>query len=491
MRNTFVNWKLPARQIASSASNWLGFLFFIFCFLEFSPPVFAISWSDFFPPVQLKDSQRQPPGPAIAPEVVGGLDAYSNTLDNQTNCQKTVIIKKTWEPKKEKVGTDANGNPITQFVSQNARDLRETINVDKISNNGMRNFQSYFAKGEIKCNEESVQEHFKDMNISGSSAFTRMNSVTNLNVERSRFLHDVAESINTQKPIIDVTAQDNQIAWSCNNTCIELSKNPKNCRPVTVSELLYGLRDQEIYYRDSTSPPTRFPNRTLDIVNKYYSIKYKNAFSPLPLETYRFMYDQLSAPKGNVVNYIETTSYDGYDGQRPINPVVTIFKRNLPNAASLTWGDTVKQVNSVNSTPLPQSEVSDYCNNYSANESLTIDRPNPGIFDIFVNGLFKVLAPGEKYEHQEGISFNIRNDKKLTTNPQGVEQAWANLIPASDLDKNNYQDESYTSTVPENEKYNIVDPLNRGNKIYECSFNKFLRPASWQENDPPQQGCPN
>ena len=458
------------------------------CFLEFSPPVFAFSWQDYFPPIKLEESKRQPPDTAIAPEVVGGLNAYSNLLGHQVKCIKKVKLVRFWEPKTANTDTtDSSGNPIKEFVAQDARDLEDQDELQNLSNNGLRNFQSLFAKGEVKSNIESTQDSFKDMNISGMGAFTRMNSINNLDVERSRYLMDVVESLNTTDPE-DVVAQDVQIAWDCNGTVTELSQKPKKCRPITVSELLYGLRDLPLYFTDDYAlPPTTFPQDTIDFISGYYPNGYQqrfnSTFTQLPLETYLSMYYQLNAPKGNVDNKIKITNFDCYVNGKPDCPVVTGVQRNLPAAVALAapQSKTFNQVASINAPPLPNSSDEEYCTDFAENDIVGIDKPPVSTIMLWVHGLFKHLAPGESYRHEEGIELVVRNDVGLARGSRDVEKSLLQLIPAENITKNDYLNKTFTSATSSNAKYGIIDPCNRCDKIYNGSYINFLRPASWQK----------
>jgi len=100
---------------------------------------------------------------------------------------------------------------------------------------------------------------------------------------------------------------------------------------------------------------------------------------------------------------------------------------------------------------------------------------------LWVHGLFKHLAPGESYRHEEGIELVVRNDVGLARGSRDVEKSLLQLIPAENSAKNDYLNKTFTSATDSNAKYGIIDPLNRGSKIYEGSYINFLRPASWQK----------
>jgi len=460
-------------------------------------PIFALSWQDYFPPIKLDESKRQPPDTAIAPEVVGGLDAYSNTLDKQVKCLKIYQAKKFWEPKEEVVGTDENGNPIKEQVAQDAVNLEEIHNLDRYVGEGFRVFQSFFAKGEIKEGIDATETSFKDMNISGSGAFNRINSINNLNVERSRYLMDVVESLKPPEEANDVVAQDVQIAWDCQDTVTPLSQNPKNCREITVSELLYGLQELPFYYTDDyTLSPTTFPADAIAFINSYYPngyySRFKKNFSKLSSETYLSMYQQLNAPKGNVNTKIKYTNYNKYDMStgKAYDPVTDSSDRNV-NAGSLAspQAKTINLVSSINTPPLPNSTDQDYCDDYVVVDKNSTDLAQESWFKLFAMGLFKHLAPGESYVHKQGFEMVYRSPVDIVSGARDGEKALINLIPADNIDKNKFLDEKFSSTTKKNEKFGVVNAFSRGSKIY-CAYNNFLRPASWQTNDPINPNCP-
>jgi len=468
--------------------------FLVFGLFLLVKPVQAINLFDlFFPPLSVKNSSRQPPKTVLAPEVVSD-DAFSNTLkDSPEICSGAAGLSKTWPPKKETV-EDEQGNSVDVFVAQDARDLDGEMDLVNLSNNGFRDFHTFLARGEIKCTQDDLDTSFKDLTIAGQGSASRSTPQADINVLRSLLLKQAAESLN-QKKKVDTITQDYQVAWSCQGSCTELSKKPGGCRPVTLSEILFGLRSQQIYYTSRTAPPTFPPGDIISKLSQYFGNNcssdygcFQNrfggqVFSPLSVGTYLFMLKQLNyTPKGNVNNRITVIRYDCYNGEKAC-PSPTIFNRNLPNAAALLSDQAYsasKMINPAGQASLPNTDL---CDNTIVNPAPAIDKPPIGIITLFVHGLFKRLAPGETYSHSETNEIYSDYDQKSTKNSAEAEKTYANFVPAATQKQEGLKEKAFSSKTPANQNYPIPDAFNRGDAYY-TTFAKLLIPASWQGNSP-------
>lgn len=463
-------------------------------FLLSVTPARAFNLIDFlFPPVQMQPSTRDTPGPALAPEVPSN-DTYSNTLkENTVDCNGAVPLSNTWDPVKKATGTtNANGEAVEEYVPYDAKDLTGELDVKNLSNNYYRNFELFFAKGGVKCTEERLRQSINDLSASGSNASNRAIPREQLLVAKSKLLSDVALSLN-QKDKVDTVAQDFQITWSCSGTCQELTNtSAANCRPVYLSEVIYGLQGEDLYYSSPTSPPSKFPGSVLKAVNSHYgnncssdygcysSRSKGKSFSPLSKKDYLLFYKQISAsPKGNVDNKITVINWDGYDtaAQRKINPTPTVFHRNLPNAAPAYYGNAqlLGYVSPQKQTNLPNADM---CNSVETTSTVAIDQPLPALIALFVHGIFQHVPAGESYSHSENIEVTSTYENQVVSNTQIAEKAYSNMIPNASLKNENLIDQKFSSKTTANDGSPIVDPANRADKLLN-KMTRMLRPASW------------
>ncbi|KKR66645.1 MAG: hypothetical protein UU09_C0049G0003 [Microgenomates group bacterium GW2011_GWA2_40_6] len=410
-------------------------------------PVIAAGLLDLiYPPLNLKDSVRKPPKEALAPEIISN-DSFSNTFKEPLNCHGDTSISRHWDPKEEQTGTDADGKPIFEFVAQDARDLNGEMDIKNLSNNGFRNFHTWSARSPISCSSGSVDKNFHDLSVAGQGSANRMTPGLQILYLRGLLLIEAASSLN-QTDKQDLITQDAQLVWSCGGSCVELSQKPKSCRPVTLAEILYGLRSEPLYYSSATSSPTTFPSDIISKLAAYFNGNCNSdygcfqkrfpgvPFSPLSLADYLLIFHQLNPiPRGNVDNRVTVTRYDGYD--------TAAQKKILPN-------------------PNPPAT----------------DKPPPTSILLFVLGLFKHLAPGESYDHSETNEIKSSYDPKIISNSAKAENTFINLIPAEEINKNNLVGRPFASKTDTNKDFPLSDPFNRGNDLY-TTFGKFLRPAAW------------
>lgn len=474
-------------------SKFFFILFLVFCFLFLPIPAEAAFWDFLFPPVQMQPSTRTAPGPALAPEVPSN-NTYSNTLkDNTVECNSQAVLRKSWEPVTETVtATDSSGKIIQkeEFVDYEARDLEATMDVKNLSNEYYRNFQSFFARGAIKCTPEAAKKQFLGLNMDGSSSSLRAVPYQKILYYRSQFLKKVALSLNNSTPL-DTVVQDYQIAWSCQGTCQEMSElKPNSCRPVYLSELVYGLADKALYYDDPTLPATTFPSDVLSAVSSHYRCGgnfgcYRDRssgqpFSPLSQDTYELLFDQINfVPKGNADSKVTVTNYGGYDtlNQRPLNPQPTTFHRTLPNAAAATSQEaqSLAYVNPTEQKDLPNADL---CANPKLNSSTSRDQPVNNLFTLFVKGLFRVVTAGNSYQHSESLPVATTYDEQVVDNTKVSEKAFSNMIPVQTLKQGGYIEQPFSSITSANQNNPIPDPGYRANELY-LKMRSLLRPSSW------------
>ncbi len=474
----------------------LSTLYFI---LSTASPVQAASfWQKLFPPLQIKDqTERKAPNEAIAPEIPSN-DSYSNTLtDDTANCSGNGAAGNSWSADDHKTDVtkiDKDGNKYTEKIYQdyNAENLGGEIDLKNLSNEYYRNFQSFFARGSIKCTEDKAKNSFLSLEMNGSSASLRSLPTNQINYHRSQFLTDAAMSLNNSEPL-DTVAQDYQIAWDCQGTCLEMSQDEtktSSCRPVYLSELVFGLQNELLYYPTPESQPENFPSKILTPVLSHYSGNcgtygcYSERsggkpFIPLPKEDYLLFYKQLNyIPKGNVNSRVTVTNYRGFDiaNDQPINPVDETHNRTLPNAAAAysPQSSTLSFVNPIQQQPLPDGDL---CNSKVSPQS-SRDKPQSKNIATFVLGLIQRVLAGNNFNKSVSIPTASTYDNKIVKNVQVSEQAFSNMIPSESLEKKKLLEEKFSSKTPANDQANVVDPGYRSDLLYQ-EMRSLLRPASW------------
>lgn len=444
----------------------------------------------------MKTSRRDAPGPALAPEVPSN-DTYSNTLkENNINCQGVVGLSKTWEPEKKATGTtNASGQPVEEFVPYDAKDLESEMDVKNLSNDYFRNFQSFFARGGIKCTEERAKRNFNSLSMDGSSASLRATPHTQVLYSRGQFLSEVALSLYEGGTPHDTVVQDYQVAWSCSGTCQELTnKSVSGCRPIYASEIIFGLQNEAIYYPSPGADPTTFPGGVLTAVRSHYGSNcagddygcYKKrsggeTFSPLSRDLYQLMFKQINfVTKGNADNKITVIRYGDYDtaAQKKINPSPTIFHRTLPNAAAASANESQKSLSYVNPTQQKNLPNANLCDNVKVNSETARDLPKPALISLFALGLFKHVPAGESWHQSETNEITSTNENQVVPNTQTAEQAFANMIPGTVLKKQDLINQEFSSKTTVNKDYPIPDPGYRANLLYRQMLS-LLRPSTW------------
>jgi hypothetical protein len=476
------------------------FLFFLASSLYFlisPPPAHAFSLVDLiFKPLIMKSSTRK--APDIAPSREGiSEDSYSNTLIGDTiTCEGTTTISKSWAPEQKNVDTgttDSNGNHIyeTVYVDYDANGpIESQMDVKNLSNDYYRNFQTFFARGGIKCTESRAKADFTNFDIEGTGAALRATPYKQLMYYRSQFLTEVAQSLNQKNPV-DTVAQDYQIAWSCNGSCQEIgSDSTSSCRPIYVSEIIFGLQSEAIYYDSPDSSPTTFPSSVLTNINGHYSgscsgnygcyssRSNNKTFVPLTKDLYKLMYSQLNfVPKGNVNSKVTVTNYDGYNtvSKTKTNPVKTTFDRNLP-AAAAAYSNQAQALNLLTYNGQKKLSNTSICDNVETNSNIAQDQPQPTAVPLYVKGTFQHVPAGQSYSHSEDIEVKTTYNAQVKNNTELLENAYLNLIPFEKT--KNYQDMAFSSTTTTNQNNPIPDPGNRADAIYK-EMRSMLRPSSW------------
>ncbi len=447
----------------------------------------------------MENSTRSAPDPALAPEVPSN-NTYSNTLKNDIIiCSGNGAAGNSWSKEDHKTTVtkvDSNGNPYTEnlYLDYNAENLGGEIDLKNLSNEYYRNFQSFFARGSIKCTEEKAKNSFLSLEMNGTSASLRSLPTSQINYYRSLFLTEAALSLNNSDQL-DTVTQDYQIAWDCQGTCIEMSQDKSklasSCRPVYLSEIIFGLQNEALYYRNPTSEPESFPSALLTpILSHYsgscgtygcYSTRSKGkSFVPLAKEDYLLFYKQLNyIPKGNVNSRVTVTNYKGFDinGDRPIDPVETTDDRTLPNAAAAysPHSTTLSFVNPSLQKPL---ENTDMCQNSEVSHLTSRDKPEFNNIPTFVEGIIAFVEAAFDFSKSVPIPVSTTYDKKIVDNVKVSEQAFFNMIPSESLEKKKLLEESFSSKTPSNDDANVVDPGYRSDLLYQ-EMRSLLRPSSW------------
>jgi hypothetical protein len=439
----------------------------------------------------MQPSTRSAPGPALAPEVPSN-NTFSNTLeDDVVTCDGLTTISKTWAPVQQGTGiTDVNGNEIFEYVDYDAvGPIEGEMDVENLSNNFYRNFQLFFARGGIKCTQSRANTDFTDLNAEGVGAALRATPYSQVLYYRSQFLFEIAQSLDQNSPI-DTVAQDYQIAWSCDGTCQELTnQSASSCRPVYVSEIIFGLKDEPIYYSSPDSSPATFPGTIISNIQNYYSGNCSGAygcyssrskgksFSPLTKDLYKLMYSQLNfVPKGNANSKVTVTNYGGYNtvARTKTNPIPTTFDRNLPAAAAAnsTQAQALKLVTYANQKKLPSS----LCDDPEITSDIARDQTLAAKFALFVKGMFQRVPAGQTYTQSESIEVTTTYDANIIPNVETAEMAYLNMIPSA---KNKALIEKpFSSITTANRDNPIPDPGYRADALYQ-QMKSLLRPASW------------
>ena len=468
------------------------FLFLASCF-SFPKTAHAFSlWDLLFPPTQIKNATRKAPNKAVAPEIPSD-DSYSNTLKNNTKtCNGETVVSNSWSPKTEDI-FDENGNKIgTTEVPQDAENLNGNLDLKNISNEYYRNFQSFFARGASKCTHAAANRTFNSLEMNGTSASLRSLPSNQINYYRSQFLVEATNSLNESEQL-DTVAQDYQLVWDCQGTCQELNSatDTSSCRPVYLSELVFGLQNEKLYYPKPDSEPENFPPNILTPVLAHYSgscgsygcYSHRSngkSFVPLPKEDYLLFYKQLNfIPKGNVNSKVTITNYYGWDmnTETATNPRDETYDRTLPNAAS-AYSPNANTLSFVSPSNQKSLENTDICDDTTISPLTSRDVPQELNISAFVKGLIKHLAPGESFSKSYSNHTASTYDKQIENNVKISEQAYSNMLPSKVIEDNKLLEESFSSKSSANGNAPIVDPGYRSDKMYQV-MRSLLRPSNW------------
>jgi hypothetical protein len=470
-----------------------GLLILISFFCLSATPVYAFNLLDFiFPPVKMESSTRSAPGPALAPEIPSN-NTHSNTLkDNTATHNGYSTISKSWQPVMVGTGvTDSNGNEIQKYVDYDANGpITGKFSIKSLSNNYYRDFQSFFARGSIKCTEAGAKANFSSFDIDGSSASLRATPAKQIYYYRSQFLSEDIQSLD-QKNLLDTVVQDYQIAWSCNGLCQELTNksNTSSCRPVYLSELLFGLQDQALYYSTPDSTPTLFPSELISAVNTYYSSSCSSlancyslrskgkSFTPLSKDLYSLMYQQINyVPKGNAIRKIVTINYNCTDANgEPSCPVATTVENNLPNAAAATskYSESLSYVNPANQSDLGNASL----DNIETSSDTALDQPLDVGVSLFA-AFEKHVSAGASLTKNVHIGITTIYDAQVVTTAQIAEKAFLNMIPAAAIESKSLQNISFASSTTSDKNNSVPDPGYRADMLYQ-EMRTYLRPSTW------------
>lgn len=456
---------------------------FIFFLLSASPSRASNIFDFIFPPVQMKTSTRSAPNAAIAPEVPSN-DTYSNTLKEKTfSCDSVVTASKHWEPVIKGTGiTDANGNEIKEYVDYTANGpIEGKLDIKNLSNDYYRNYQTFFARGGIKCTEERARSAQTNLTADGVGAATRATPNQQIMYYRGLFITEIAKSLDQKNPL-DTVVQDYQIAWSCGGLCQEIgnSSSSSSCRPVFVSEILLGLKDNAYYYPTLDSSPETFPSSILSNIQSYYANNCSSpygcyssrskgkSFSPLSKSTYELLYDQLNfIPKGNVNTKLAVTKYTCTDSSgEPSCPSIVYVDRTLPNAAAANADQNLSFLVYDNQPSLSNPS---YCDNVQ-NSSEATDHPLDTSVPLSA-AFSKLVKAGNSLDKE--VKFNLKStvNSQGITNTQVNETALFNLIPYSQAE--NLEKNAFSSTIGGNNPPDMGYRANSGYKVVQSLLNSY------------------
>lgn len=470
--------------------GWVIVLFLI-SFFYFSPaPVHAFDLLEFlFPATKMQKSTRSAPKNAIAPEVVSN-DTHSNTLVGDTiTTVSTSEISKSWTPPQRDTGkVDSEGNHIYEYYDYTASGtITGEMDTKNLSNNYYRDFQSFISKGSLKCSTKEAKKIQTSFDMDGSNFSTRAVPYKEIAYYRSQFLVEDIKSLDQKNPI-DTVVQDYQIAWSCGGTCQELTDKSKtsSCRPIYLSELLFGLQDKTLYYSSKTSSPTTFPSDIISAVNSYYSSSCSSStscyssrsngksFSPLSKTTYEMMYKQINfIPKGNVNSTVTAYNYSDYTNNQTTK---TTVNRTLPNAASASHvfsEEILKKINPSNQDSLSNATLE----NTSVNSDIARDQTQDDKLTLSAtDNNFANVKAGQPYTQKVNVKIETVQKKETVDVAKVSEQTFSNIIPF-EAGKNT-RNQAFASTTSTNENNSISDPGYRADLLYQ-EMRSYLRPSSW------------
>lgn len=460
----------------------LTFLIFV-SYFALPTPSYAFNLLDFFfPPIQMKSSTRSAPGPALAPEVPSD-NTYSNTLVGDTlTCESSSKIYKTWDPVQKDTGTtDANGNPIYEYVDYVASGtIKDEMEIKNLSSDYYRDLQSLIAKGSIKCTDEAIRKTQNSYNMDGTSFSSRGVPYRELAFYRSHFLVDIAKSLDQSNPV-DTPVQDYQIAWSCGGKCQDLTNTSasSSCRPVYVSELLFGLQNESLYYPTKDSSPTSFPSDIISAINSYYASSYSSrskgkSFAPLSRDLYKLIYKQLVfIPKGNLNSKVTTYNYSDYTSK---TTVPSSIDRTIPNGAASAYGASQEILGKFIPSGQTKLANSSLCDDVGVNTEIARDNTLDSTFTLSASDdNFANVEAGQSYTQEAEIRVVTTQDAKVESVAQTTEQALSNLVPFKV--SQNTAKESFASTTNTNKNSAVSDP-SRPDKFYKL-IRSYLRPSSW------------
>lgn len=485
------------KKIPAFLVSFILFLISSFYFLISPPPTHAFNLIDsIFKPLIMKESTRKAPG--IAPSQEGiSEDSYSNTLKNNTIvCEGSTTISKTWAPEQKTVKTnkvDSEGNPIyeTIYVDYDANGpIEGQIDVKNLSNDFYENFDIFFARGGIKCTESRAKDVFTKFDVTGLGAALRASTHAQILFYRSQLLSDIAASLDQKNPV-DTVAQDYQIAWSCAGTCQEISNesNTSSCRPIYVSEIIFGLQNEAIYYPSPDNSPTNFPQSVLTNINGHYSGSCSGnygcyssrsngkKFVPLSKELYELMYSQLNfLPKGNVNSKVTVTNYEGYNtvSKTKTNPTKTTFDRNLP-AAAPAFSAQAQAINLLSYVKQDKTQPN-LCDSVETTSNIARNQPQPTSVPLYVKGTFQHVPAGESYSHSEEIDIATTYDKQVADNAADISDNLLNLVTYEKAKL--IKEKAFSSITTTNQNNPIPDPGNQADAAY-VEFRSSIRPSTW------------
>jgi hypothetical protein len=430
----------------------------------------------------MKESLRQAPGPAIAPEVVSD-DTHSNLLiGNTLTCVSSATISKTWEPVKKGTGTtDANGNEIFEYVDYVASGtIKDEMDVNNLSSDYYRDMQNTLAKGYIRCTETEAKKAQTSYGQDGKNMSSRVTFSNEVAYYRSQFLVDVIKSLDQKNPI-DTVVQDYQIAWSCGGICQDLANKSaaSSCRPVYVSELLLGLQSEPLYYSSKDSSPTTFPSDIISAVNSYYPSSYSSrskgkTFSPLSKSLYTLMYQQLNfIPKGNLNSKVNVYNYTNYTSKATKKDSTN---RVIPAGAAAAYGtseEVFKKLRFSTQTKLANSSL---CDNVGTNSDSSRDNTLDNKFSLSADdNHYADVSAGQSYTQKVDIKVENIQNKNVETVAQTAETGMSNLV--FDEKAKKIREESFASTTNLNKNSAVSDPY-RPNLFYK-QLQKSLRFSNW------------
>lgn len=454
---------------------------------------------DLVPPTVNNNAYRYP---VSFNAVVGDNNAYATTYENGYQgiaCKYSGVIKQTYTSPSTTT-TDDQGNQTTTYEPMTVTEVNEDIGTSgPYTNFGETKFCSWVSKCPISdttgiptCGYPQayvVKPERKKRNLTsygkiGYNPATRATTECEKKALKWKLFQEAVRSLEEDPLRRDpsLVATDQPIAWTCPHAyggCKELGMYVAGCTPMTMSEIVYQLRE-EVAWKCEKGKLIQdgVPGDISAILSRHFEQggferRFGVAYEPTMKGCYRRTYNSfwITNPGCSSANIQITVTNIDKDGSAHPTPTPQAAPHLAASAYKQTGRTLGYFIPAVQQKKVQKTNICGMSGGYS-----TPHKPSPVSFFAWVKNLWRTIT-GQNQTVATNIEVTANYPEAIPENEGRVNEAFYNITPQRDQGK--FQKGGSGSTQGGNEQIPYAHPGQQVDVNYDRYQNSLL-PARWQ-----------